>query len=135
MGNAVTVTEVADRLYAAHIDTEGVASDVSAADPIPWASGWRTSRVSGSTPKWSRFPSREKPLSTRFAPSGWRPILLLFVVGKGLERLVARRIEEAAWVTGVFGLSLNQPQLLARTKTICKCPYDSRNLYAKIQSS
>lgn len=44
-------------------------------------------------PKPNRDPSTHK---------GWRPISLLSCLGKGLERLIARRLEHASVVAGVL---------------------------------
>lgn len=49
------------------------------------------------------IPKPGKPLSARASPKGWRPIALLSVIGKGLERLVARRIEAAGRSCSTFG--------------------------------
>jgi len=44
-----------------------------------------------------------KPVQARKSTKGWRPISLISVPAKGLERLVARRLANAALGKGVFG--------------------------------
>ena len=42
-------------------------------------------------------------MQARKSAKGWRPISLISVPAKGLERLVARRVASAALAKGLFG--------------------------------
>ena len=49
------------------------------------------------------IPKPGKPARARQCTKGWRPISLISVPAKGLERLVARRLARAADEGGLFG--------------------------------
>ena len=55
------------------------------------------------------IPKPGKPAKALHSPKGWRPIALIAVVLKGLERVVASRLEKAARQAGVLPTQLTRP--------------------------
>jgi len=55
------------------------------------------------------IPKLGKPAKALHSPKGWRPIALLATVLKGLERVVAGRLEQAARQAGVLLTQLARP--------------------------